>query len=94
MNAATSVNNYEYLDLLDRGWADSGLPRPEGGAVCDVGCASFWYAAALQAFFRPGQLVGVEVEGHRLFRNGHPDRLCRGLFGAAAGRPVRGGRLC
>ncbi len=71
MNAATSANNYEYLDILDRAWAESGLTRPAGGVVCDVGCASFWYAATLQAFFRPQELVGVEVEGHRLFRDGH-----------------------
>jgi hypothetical protein len=71
MNAATSANNYEYLDILDRAWADSGLPHPEGGVLCDVGSASFWYAAALNAFFRPRELVGVEVEGHRLFKDGH-----------------------
>ncbi len=70
MSAATSIRNYEYLDILDRGWRESGMRRPEGGALCDVGCASFWYAAALQAFFRPDRLVGVEVEGHRLFRDG------------------------
>jgi hypothetical protein len=70
MNAATSLNNYEYLDILDRGWSESGLPRPCGGALCDIGCASFWYAATLQAFFRPDRLIGVEVEGHRLFRDG------------------------
>jgi SAM-dependent methyltransferase len=71
MSAATSANNYEYLDILDRAWVKSGLQRPEGGMVCDVGCASFWYAAALNAFFGPRELVGVEVEGYRLFRNGH-----------------------
>ncbi len=71
MNAATSINNYEYLDLLDRAWDHSSLPRPAGGVVCDVGCASFWYAATLQAFFRARELVGVEVEGHRLFSDGH-----------------------
>jgi hypothetical protein len=70
LSAATSINNYEYLDILDRTWADSGLPRPAGGVVCDVGSASFWYAAALHAFFRPRELVGVEVEGHRLFKDG------------------------
>jgi hypothetical protein len=70
MNAATSARNYEYLDLLDRGWTMSGVPRPAGGILCDVGCASFWYAAALQSFFRPDGIVGVEVEGHRLFRDG------------------------
>ncbi len=44
LSAATSTNNYEYLDILDRTWADSGLPLPEGGVgarflVADyVGC--------------------------------------------------------
>lgn len=70
MSAATSVNNYEYLDILDRGWSESGMGRPAGGELCDVGCASFWYAATLQTFFRPDRMVGVEVEGHRLFRDG------------------------
>src|SRR6202021_1494460 len=70
MSAATSVNNYEYLDILDRGWSESGMGRPAGGEICDIGCASFWYAATLQTFFRPDRMVGVEVEGHRLFRDG------------------------
>lgn len=70
LSAATSANNYEYLDILDRGWSESGVDRPLGGVLCDIGCASFWYAAALQAFFRPDRMVGVEVEGHRLFRDG------------------------
>jgi SAM-dependent methyltransferase len=70
MTAATSVNNYEYLDILDRAWVRSGLTRPAGGVLCDVGCASFWYAATLNAFFRPRQLIGVEAEGHRLFKDG------------------------
>ena len=71
MNAATSANNYEYLDILDCGWAEWGIARPAGGDLCDIGCASFWYAATLQAFFMPARMVGVEVEGHRLFRDGH-----------------------
>src|SRR5277367_2705908 len=62
LSAATSSNNYEYLDLLDRGWNESGVRRRSGGVLCDIGCASFWYASALQAFFRPGRLIGVEVE--------------------------------
>jgi len=69
MSAATSANNYEYLDILDRGWGESGMDRPIGGVLCDIGCASFWYAAALQIFFRPDRLVGVEIEGHRLYRD-------------------------
>jgi hypothetical protein len=71
LSAATSVNNYEYLDILDRAWENCGVSRPEGGVVCDVGCASFWYAATLNAFFRPRRLTGIEVEGYRLFRGGH-----------------------
>jgi SAM-dependent methyltransferase len=70
LNGATSLNNYEYLDILDRAWTASGLPVVHGGTLCDVGCASFWYAAALQTFFRPDRMVGVDVEGHRLFRDG------------------------
>jgi SAM-dependent methyltransferase len=70
MNAATSANNYEYLDILDRAWTQSGLPPRLGGVVCDIGCASFWYAATLQAFFRPERLMGVDIEGHRLFKDG------------------------
>ncbi len=70
LSAATSANNYEYLDILDRGWGAAKAARPAGGVLCDVGCASFWYASALRTFFRPGRMVGVEVEGHRLFRDG------------------------
>ncbi len=71
MSASTSQNNYEYLDILDRAWAGTGLRWPVSPVVCDVGCASFWYAATLQAFFRPRELVGVEVEGYRLYKDGH-----------------------
>ena len=71
MSSVTSLNNYEYLDILDRAWSHAELPRPSGGVICDIGCASFWYAAALTAFFKPRELVGVEVEGYRLFKNGH-----------------------
>ena len=46
------------------------MERPSGGALCDIGCASFWYAATLQAFFHPAHMAGVDVEGHRLFRDG------------------------
>ncbi len=67
----TSLNNYEYLDVLDRAWSIAGGRRPERmDLLCDVGCASFWYAAALEAFFRPRALVGVDVEGYRLFKDG------------------------
>jgi hypothetical protein len=66
----SSTINYEYLDLLDCAWAQQGRSVPQGAVLCDVGSASFSYAAALHAFFRPRQLIGVEIEGHRLFRDG------------------------
>ena len=71
MSAATSANNYEYLDILDRAWDAAAMARRSGGVLCDIGSASFWYAATLHAFFRPDRLIGVEIEGHRLFRDGH-----------------------
>lgn len=70
MTAVTAVNNYEYLDILDQAWSATGQPTPSGGVLCDAGCASFWYAATLHAFFRPRELIGVEVEGYRLFKDG------------------------
>jgi SAM-dependent methyltransferase len=68
---ATSLNNYEYLGLLHDVFEAAGRPIPKRGRVCDVGSANFWYAAALQAFFCPVQLTGVELEGYRLYRDGH-----------------------
>jgi SAM-dependent methyltransferase len=70
LSAATSLRNYEYLEILDDAWTNAGLARLETPALCDIGSASFWYAAALDAFFHPRQLTGVEVEGYRLFKDG------------------------
>ncbi len=74
LNAATSIRNYEYLDILDCAWREYGQSPPLGLVVQDIGCASFWYAATLQTFYRPASLTGVEIEGHRLYRNGHTRR--------------------
>jgi SAM-dependent methyltransferase len=75
LGVQTSLNNYEYLDILDHAWPAAGPSRPQGmELLCDVGCASFWYAAALEAFFRPRALVGVDVEGYRLFKDGRTRR--------------------
>lgn len=75
LGAQTSLNNYEYLDILDHAWPSTAPGRASGTEMlCDVGCASFWYAAALAAFFRPRELVGVDVEGYRLYRDGRTRR--------------------
>ena len=66
----TTLLNYGYLDMLDRARQALKWTIPENRQICDVGSANFAYAAALQAFFHPSQLVGTEVDGHRLYCNG------------------------
>ncbi len=66
----TTLLNYGYLDLLDRARKALNWAIPQDQKVCDVGSANFAYAAALQTFFHPSQLVGTEVDGHRLYCNG------------------------
>jgi len=66
----TALLNYAYLDLLDRARQALNWTVMAKQQVCDVGCANFAYSAALHAFFQPAQLVGVEIDGHRLYCNG------------------------
>lgn len=67
----TALANYAYLDLLHQAWTNTNRPVPQGGVVADVGCANFWYARTLHAFFRPATLTGVDVEGFRLYPTGY-----------------------
>jgi hypothetical protein len=57
--------------MLDRAWSAAGEAQPRGCVMADVGCASFWYVAALQAFFRPRRLTGYELEAFRRYADGH-----------------------
>ena len=70
LSQPTALDDYAYLDLLDRAFVALRTAVPRGRRVQDAGSAGFRYAAALDAFFRPGALVGIEVEGHRLLRDG------------------------
>ena len=70
-NQMTALRQYDYLDLLDQGWSTLRLPRLAGGTVQDIGSSNFWYAPVLHTFFRPTALIGVEVEGHRMYINGY-----------------------
>ena len=67
----TALKQYDYLDILDQAWSAWKLPYSTGGVVQDIGSSNFWYAAVLHAFFRPTQMVGIEVEGHRIHINGY-----------------------
>lgn len=65
----TALRQYDYLDLLNQGWSALRLPTSTGGTVQDIGSSNFWYAPVLHTFFRPAKLIGVEVEGHRIYIN-------------------------
>ena len=58
MSAATSINNYEYLDILDRGWSESFMGRPAGGELCDIGCArpAICYGCPIPGESWPGRM--------------------------------------
>jgi hypothetical protein len=66
----TALQNYACLDVLDQAYAAWGLQPAPVTTMHDVGSASFGYAAALQAYFRPAHLVGVEIEGFRRLQGG------------------------
>lgn len=67
-----SLENYVYLDLLDRLREVAGVDWPcPGGRWLDVGSKHFWYAPVLHAALRPARLTGVEIEGYRIYRDGH-----------------------
>lgn len=67
----TALKQYDYLDILEQAWSALRLPRSRGGVVQDIGSSNFWYAPVLHAFFRPTELLGIEVEGYRLYVNGY-----------------------
>ncbi len=67
----TALRQYDYLDLLDQGWSALRLRVSTGGTVQDIGSSNFWYAPVLHTFFRPTKLIGVEVDGHRMYINGY-----------------------
>ncbi len=71
LNADNALENYVYLDVLHRLREQSSRWPAVQGRVLDVGCKSFYYAAALAAAFKPAQLMGLELEGHRRYRDGH-----------------------
>jgi len=67
----TALKQYDYLDILDKAWSAWKLPYPAAGVLQDIGSSNFWYAAVLHTFFRPTEMVGIEVEGHRIYINGY-----------------------
>lgn len=74
LDRATALENYLYLDVLDqlKASAPKILLWPQAQSqLLDVGCKNFYYVRALAAAFSPQALLGIELEGHRRYRNGH-----------------------
>lgn len=70
MGERSALAAYEYLGWLDEAFTAWALEVPRPAELHDVGCGGFAYAAALQRFFAPACLVGIDVEGHRRLRGG------------------------
>lgn len=70
MGERSALAAYEYLGWLDAAFEAWGVPAPRPAELHDVGCGGFAYACALQRFFSPASLVGIDVEGHRRLRGG------------------------
>ncbi len=67
----TCIGNYCYLHWLDEADRASADSVTRALRVRDVGSGNFWYAAALDAFFRPRWLRGAEIDSNRRYWNGY-----------------------
>ncbi len=67
--ASTALENYEYLNLFDQIQEKFNWQPAFDKDLVDVGSLNFYYAPALQAFFHPRQLSGIELEGYRVYTN-------------------------
>jgi hypothetical protein len=65
-----ALENYFTLDLLAQAQERLGF-HPQGGVLADIGSRSFAYATALQTFFQPKQVSGVELDAFPLFETLH-----------------------
>ncbi|GJL55964.1 MAG: hypothetical protein NPIRA02_30960 [Nitrospirales bacterium] len=69
LHISTTLENYEYLDLLDQTKEKLGWEPDRNKELVDVGSLNFYYAPALHAFFHPHTLQGIELEGYRVYTN-------------------------
>ena len=65
----TALENYEYLDLFDQLKEKLHWQPNLQQELIDVGSLNFYYASALNTFFHPKQLQGIELEGYRVYTN-------------------------
>ncbi len=70
-DADHAMSNYGLLQLLDVATTQCRWQVPSQPRVIDVGSLNFSYAAVLHAWLHPQKLVGIELDGYRLYDNLH-----------------------
>jgi hypothetical protein len=70
-NLENTLENYHLLDVLDQAKRKLLFAPSKNQSVTDVGCKNFYYVGALQSFFQPRQLHGVEVDAYKLYQDLH-----------------------
>lgn len=71
LSRANTLENYHLLDILDQlknnwNWHPQMQQR-----LADVGSKNFYYAATLNAFFNPSEMIGIELDAFGLYRDFH-----------------------
>lgn len=66
-----SLESYHLLDLLDRVRQRYAWPEINAQTLVDVGSKNFFYARALNTFFRPGNMTGIELDAYKLYHDLH-----------------------
>lgn len=71
LHEANALESYHLLDLLDQAKEKLRFRPKAGQRLIDVGSKNFYYVRALQAYFQPKSLVGVELDAYKMYRNFH-----------------------
>lgn len=68
---ANCLENYALLEQCVRAARQFNWTWPRDERVLDVGSKNFYYAAVLHALCAPARLTGVELDGYRIYHDGH-----------------------
>lgn len=70
-NLSNALENYHFLDLLDLSCQKLNWQIPKDPVLVDVGAKNFYYVAALQSFFKPKKMTGIEIDAYKLYQDFH-----------------------
>lgn len=70
-NRENTLENYHILDLLHQSQMRFQWKMVQSPTLIDVGSKNFYYAPVLQTFFKPRSLIGVEIDGYKVYRDLH-----------------------